>query len=192
MTGIEKILSGIETDGAAAAEKLTTQGKTEAAQIEKQGRAEADAFLKAGKEKADKRAAAQKLNADSAAALKVRNAALLHRSQLIDEVINEAVRQIVSLPDGEYFARLISLAKNNVKEGNGVLKLSAADLGRDTAAFEQELASLNVTLDKTPCDIDNGFILIYGDIEITAQLSALVREKREQLTDTVNRILFAQ
>ena len=32
----------------------------------------------------------------------------------------------------------------------------------------------------------------YGDIEITAQLSALVREKREQLTDTVNRILFAQ
>ena len=40
MTGIEKILSGIETDGAAAAEKLTAQGKTEAAQIEKQGRAE--------------------------------------------------------------------------------------------------------------------------------------------------------
>lgn len=192
MSGIEKILSGIEVEGATAAQRIIDEATAKAAQIEERSRRDAEAFLEAGKKKADDKCAAAKLNADSAAALKVRNAALSCRAALIDAVINDAVNQIASLSDGEYFARLICLAKNNARKGKGILRLCASDLKRDLSDFEKELNALDISLDKTPADIENGFILIYGDIEITAELCALVREKREQLTDTVNGILFAE
>lgn len=192
MTGIEKILSGIAGDGAAAAQRITEEADIKAAGIEEKGREAAAAFLEAGKAKAEERAQTAKKNADSAAALKVRNAVLACRSELISSVIDEAVERITALDDREYFARLARLAKSSAQQGRGVLRLCAADLKRDTADFEKELGALDISLDRTPADIENGFVLIYGDIEISAELDALVREKREQLTDTVNGILFAQ
>ena len=191
MTGIEKILSGILSDSEAAAARIAEEAKQEAADIEKQGKADAAQFLTAGKQVADKKFETAKSNADSAAALKKRNISLECRSQLIEQVIDEAVKQIIALPDGEYFARLISLAKKYARGQKGVLRLSAADLKRDTDGFAKELAALDITLDSIPADINGGFILIYGDIEISAEPAALVREKKEELVDAVNRILFA-
>jgi len=191
MTGIEKILSGILSDSEAAAARIAEEAKQEAADIEKQGKADAAQFLTAGKQVADKKFETAKSNADSAAVLKKRNIVLNRRSELIDGVINDAVSRINALPDGEYFARLISLAKNHATGNKGVLRLNAADLKRDTAAFADELQKLNITLDGVPADISGGFILIYGSIEISADTSALVKEKREELVDAVNRLLFS-
>lgn len=191
MTGIEKILSGILSDSEAAAANIAEEAKKQAADIEKQGKADAAQFLTAGKQVADKKFETAKSNADSAAVLKKRNIVLNRRSELIDGVINDAVSRINALPDGEYFARLISLAKNHATGNKGVLRLNAADLKRDTAAFADELQKLNITLDGAPADISGGFILIYGSIEISADTSALVKEKREELVDAVNRLLFS-
>lgn len=191
MTGIEKILSGILADSESAAARIAQEAKARSADIEKQGKADATQFLTVGKQAADKKFETAKSNADSAAALKMRNIVLNRRSELIDEVINEAVNRINALPDGEYFARLISLAKKYATGQQGILRISAADLKRDTAIFVGELEKLNIRLDSTPADIAGGFILIYGSIEISAETSALVKEKREELVDTVNRLLFS-
>ena len=191
MTGIDKILSGILSDSEAAAANIAEEAKKQAADIEKQGKTDAAQFLTAGKQAADKKFETAKSNADSAAVLKKRNIVLNRRSELIDGVINDAVGRINALPDGEYFARLISLAKKYATGNKGVLKLNATDLKRDTAAFAEELKKLNITLDGTPADISGGFILIYGSIEISADTSALVKEKREELVDAVNRLLFS-
>ena len=191
MTGIEKILSGIAVDGEAAADRIAEEADAQAQEVLKQGKADAAQFLTLGKQAADKKFETAKSNADSAAALKKRNIVLNRRSQLIEDVINEAVNRINALPDGEYFARLYELAKKYATGQQGVLRLSAADLKRDTAAFKGELEKLNITLDGTPVDIEGGFILIYGSIEISAETSALVKEKHEELVDAVNRLLFA-
>ena len=46
------------------------------------------------------------------------------------------------------------------------------------------------TLSDTFADINGGFILKYGDIQINGELSALIYEKRDVLTDELNKALF--
>ena len=68
--------------------------------------------------------------------------------------------------------------------------MSVKDKARDIAAFKSELSALDITLSDTFADINGGFILKYGDIQINGELSALIHEKRDVLTDELNKALF--
>lgn len=68
--------------------------------------------------------------------------------------------------------------------------MSVKDKARDTASFKSELEALGFTLSDNFADINGGFILKYGDIQINGELSALIHEKRDVLTDELNKALF--
>ena len=68
--------------------------------------------------------------------------------------------------------------------------MSFKDKVRNITDFKSELSALNLTLSDTFADINGGFILKYGDIQINGELSALIHEKRDMLTDELNKALF--
>lgn len=194
MTGLETIISQIESDAQREAEGQLTDAK-----------AEAEGVLLAAKEEAAKRAQdilaqgerkAQDIRdrAASAAGLESRNAMLAFKQDVIRQVIDSARESMENAPDGEYFDTLVTLAGRFAKEGRAELHLNRRDLDRLPADFEENVKKAapqaDVTLSNTACDIDSGFVLTYGGIDINCTFAAIFEDAEAELHDAVGKILF--
>ena len=82
----------------------------------------------------------------------------------------------------------------NAQKGEGVLRLSAADMKRLPSNF---IDSVNNAFKRgykiklgDEADIDSGFILVYGDIDVNCSFDAIAASKRDELQDALNSLLF--
>ena len=88
------------------------------------------------------------------------------------------------------------LIVRNLRSGSGVISLSSRDLGRMTADFEKKLSEKasekcgTVSISKEPADIQDGFILTYGNISENCSFSAMIETDREDIKDLASRELF--
>ena len=192
MTSSEKILAGILKDAQDSADAIIADAEKKAQEIRSGILDGADARCDKIIAEAKKQAEAAVSNGNSAATLIKRDLMLKEKSAMINKVLNAAADRINGLGDEEYFEFLIEIAKNNRMNGRGEVFLCEKDLNRKTDTFKAELENLGLTVNGSPADIDGGFILKYGDIQMNCAISALIHEKREILTDKVNRILFAK
>ncbi len=190
MTSSEKILAGIAGEAKTEAEKITAEAEKQAAEITAAEKAEAE--TDAGKIRADAEKKAELIinSGKSSAELLKRDMALNCRRELIEKALNFVADTVNAYGDKDYFDFLLTLIKKEKLNGKGEVYLSVKDKARDIAAFKSELSALDLTLSDTFADINGGFILKYGDIQINGELSALIHEKRDVLTDELNKALF--
>ena len=113
---------------------------------------------------------------------------------IISSTLERALEVIKALPKKEYFEILKGLILKNVRKGEGVLRLSEEDTEKLPSNF---IDSINNALKRgykislgQSADIDSGFILVYGDIDINCSFDAVASAKREELRDTLNEMLF--
>ena len=190
MTSSEKILAGIAGEAKTEAEKITAEAEKQAAEITAAEKAEAE--TDAGKIRADAEKKAELIinSGKSSAGLLKRDTALNCRRELIEKALAAVADTVNAYGDKDYFDFLLTLIKKEKLNGKGEVYLSVKDKARDIAAFKSELSALDLTLSDTFADINGGFILKYGDIQINGELSALIHEKRDVLTDELNKALF--
>lgn len=190
MTSSEKILAGIAGEAKTEAEKITAEAEKQAAEITAAAKAEAE--TDAGKIRADAEKKAELIinSGKSSAGLLKRDTALNCRRGLIEKALNFVADTVNAYGDKDYFDFLLTLIKKEKLNGKGEVYLSVKDKARDIAVFKSELSALDLTLSDTFADINGGFILKYGDIQINGELSALIHEKRDVLTDELNKALF--
>jgi ATP synthase, subunit E len=118
------------------------------------------------------------------------------KQALIAEVIDNAKTQIRELPDEEYFALLLKIADKAIHEGEGVISLSSKDLARMPKDFEDKIRAIaegrqaNMSVSKDAIDVEDGFVLSYGGIEENCTLEAIFADKKEELSDLVQKLLF--
>ena len=179
MTSSEKILAGI-----------AGEAKTEAAEITAAAKAESETEAEKIKADAEKKAELIISSGKSSAELLKRDSALNCRRELIEKALITVADTVNAYGDKDYFNFLLTLIKKEKLNGKGEVYLSVKDKVRDIAAFKSELSALNLTLSDTFANINGGFILKYGDIQINGELSALIHEKRDMLTDELNKALF--
>ena len=191
MTSSERILAGIAEEGEKQYAEIIAAAENQANDTVATAETEANTQANSIMEEAEKRAELVRSSGKSAAALLMRDAALSIRRNLIEQVLTDTVADILSFDDETYFSFLLPLIERGRMQGSGKLLLSAKDLARNTADLEKKLEPLALTISDTPADIEGGFILQYHDIYINGSLSALIREKREELVDSVNSILFS-
>lgn len=194
MAGIESITSLIKQEATENAEKIISEANKTANEILAKAKKAADEKAKTAlaTEKAEADAVINK--AKSAAELQKRRDLLCAKQEIITEIIEKAKKTLSSLPDKEYFELLIKLVKKYETGQEGVLALGANDLKRVPSDFEESLkkASENkLTLSKEPINIKNGFLLLYGGIDINLSFDSLFDENLEELTDKVSAIVFA-
>ena len=89
---------------------------------------------------------------------------------------------------------LKELAVKNAISGDGVMRFSKDDTAKLPQNFISNVNSAlsgkgSVSLGE-PCDIYSGFMLVYGDIDVNCTFSSLVSEKRDELFDELNKLLF--
>lgn len=190
MTSSEKILAGIAGEAKTEAEKITAEAEKQAAEITAAAKAEAETDAEKIRADAEKKAELIINSGKSSAELLKRDTALNCRRGLIEKALITVADTVNAYGDKEYFDFLLTLIKKEKLNGKGEVYLSVKDKARDIAAFKSELSALDLTLSDTFADINGGFILKYGDIQINGELSALIHEKRDVLTDELNKALF--
>lgn len=190
MTSSEKILAGIAEESKTQADKINSDAEKQAADIIAAAREEAETDAEKIRADAEKKAELIISSGKSSAELLKRDTALNCRRGLIEKALNFVADTVNAYGDKDYFDFLLTLIKKEKLNGKGEVYLSIKDKARDIAAFKSELSALDLTLSDTFADINGGFILKYGDIQINGELSALIHEKRDVLTDELNKALF--
>ena len=190
MTSSEKILAGIAGEAKTEAEKITAEAEKQAAEITAAAKAEAEAEAEKIRADAEKKAELIISSGKSSAELLKRDTALNCRRELIEKALAAVAYTVNAYGDKDYFDFLLTLIKKEKPNSKGEVYLSVKDKARDTASFKSELEAPGFTLSDNFADINGGFILKYGDIQINGELSALIHEKRDVLTDELNKALF--
>lgn len=190
MTSSEKILAGIIDEAKEKADEIIAEANRKAEDIIRNETAAAAAQAKEIIKEAEKKAALIKSAGESSAQLLKRDEVLSCRRELIDKALDSVTKSINAYDDAKYFDFCLKLIEKSALKAKGEIFMSSGDLSRDMTGFKEKLSGFNLTLSDTPAEINGGFILKYNDILINGELSAVMREKREQLVDTVNGLLF--
>jgi len=193
MSGLEKIISQIEYESDERCKSIIEDANKKAQSIIENSKAEAERILKENGEQTAKKLDNMQQSAVSSAELAKSKILLKSKLEIIDETLRKSLDEIKALSDEEYFEIIKALIIGNAKEGNGVLRLGAKDckrLPKDfIASVNKELKNAQITLGDE-ADIDGGFLLIYGDIDINCSFDAIVSSKRDELRDALNKLLF--
>lgn len=196
MTGLEKIIEKIEQKSAARCEEILAEARALAADMEAKAVAQAETMVAEARAKAALDAEDRLRMAESGAEQKARQIILAARIEAVNDTLDAVVEALNEMPEQDYFDALIVLAVANAAAGQGQLRLSARDINRLHSDFEQRLnAALaangaSVSVSTEPAPIENGFILIYGDIEINCSFEALLEAYRDELKETICNIIF--
>lgn len=197
MTGLEKIINKIMDESNANCESIIAKANADAKaildQAKKQGKkAEEEIIAKANAE-----AENIAMKAQSGAQLKYSKDLLAAKIDIINSTLGKAKESLKAMPEKEYFDAVTKLAVQSVKSGEGAMLLSDADLKRMPSGFEADVnkalssKGAKLTVSKKPADIESGFILVYGDVEINCTFDALLEAYRDELKDKVCEIIFS-
>lgn len=198
MPGLETILGSIEKDGRSQADSIISSAEKKAEKIRSEGEAAAKAAHDEYIENCKAQCEREYKSACSAAEADMKRKLLACRMDCIDGVIEGAISKINADRGAEYFAALLAMAEKRLKKGNGVMYFGADDLRSLPADFEKKLGSLaerkgsSVVISDKPADIENGFILSYGNISENCCLSEIAESEKEALRDKIAEVLFTQ
>ena len=188
MDGLTKIIEKIQADSAQRCADVIAQAEKKAQAIAESAAADIARQNDEAKAASDEAAKAVVTRALASVQQQKKQEILKAKTQVINDAIRFAEQAFLAMPDKEYFVALQALIKANAQPGEGVLHLNERDLRRAPGSFLSKLGE--ITLCKDPADIPGGFILVYGNIEINGTPGELIAEKREELTELVNRLLF--
>ena len=194
MTGLEAILSQIESGAKQEADELLTDARAKAEEILANAKENAAKKTQDILQEGEKKAQDIRDRADSAALLERRNNMLAFKQQVIREAIDNTRASLESAPDEEYFTMLLQLAARFAREGKGEMRLNRRDLDRLPGSFEADLKQAvpqgDITVSREPIDLENGFLLVYGGIDVNCTFRAIFEEADGELRDAVGKILF--
>ena len=194
MTGLESIINQIAGDAQQEASEILAGAKERAEKAAKEAQEEAkrqaDAILQKGEQDAkDIRERAQ-----SAAELEKRNQMLSFKQSLIGEAIEGTRASLEEAPDKEYFDTLLQLYKRFAQKGQGELRLNQKDLkrlpGDILARLKQAVPEADMHISPAPDDIESGFLLVYGGMDINCTFRAVFEDAADALRDAAGRLLF--
>jgi V/A-type H+/Na+-transporting ATPase subunit E len=197
MTGLEKILGHIEEDATCIAENILKEAEKEAKEIMAQAQAAADkkCFDIIERSKLDIMSSLNR--AESAANLQEKKLILNAKQEIISNLINKARDTLINLPDKDYFDTILLMLQKNALASPGSIAFSNRDLKRLPEGLIERINftiskndGANLKLNRETCNIDGGFILTYGDVEINCSFEALFAAARETLQDKVCEALF--
>ncbi len=197
MTGLEEMKAAIEEESRVERAEIDRRAQEQAATIGAEAKAAAAARYQEILSDARQACAGELQRAKTGGEMKIKRLLLRTKTELVDETIVMALRQLRELPDADYFTVLQTLACSYARKGEGEMLLSQRDLQRLPAGFADTLNSMlksqgaQVHIGARAAKIDGGFLLVYGDIEVNCSFEALLEASLEQVKDALSRELFA-
>ena len=195
MNGIEKITGQIGADVQKEIDALMADAKAKAEETaqryEAQAKREAEALLERG----EKRAAEHEDRLVSTARLEAKKQVLAAKQALVEQAFDQALEQLLALPEQEYIDLLARLAVSAVTTGQEQVALSQKDRARYgkqivTRANDKLGEKGRLTLAGESRPIRGGLILVGDRVEVNCSFETLIRLQKESMTAQVAQILF--
>ena len=193
MSGIDKIISQIESDTRAVCDDVVNKAQMKSERIITEAVDKA-AAIKADSEKAiAARSADIVKRGESAASLEEMKILLSSKQNIISTMLSHGIDRLKSLPDSEYFDLILRMVKKYSLKEDGIIRFGKKDIARLPVNFINDIDSAangRLTLSDEAADIDAGFILIYGGIEENCSFDAIFTGEEENLRDRASKLLF--
>lgn len=194
MTGIDAIIQSILDDANEKANTIINDANAEAKRKIADAEAEKTKILEDANKKAEGEYSKIIAKGNSSVKRQISEALLGKKQEIIEEVINKAYAQLISMSDSDYekfiFSKLDSL---NINEKAYIKFASRKDedygIGFKTK-LKVKYPKLEI-LDEV-IDDDGGFILINGMIEENMTFSAIFKDKLEEIKDLANKLMFEE
>lgn len=197
MTGLEKILGQIEEDAVRTAEDILKEAEKEAEKIRMDAQAEGELNCSQIVERSKLEVQSSLSRSESAANLQGKKLILNAKQEIINNLINKAKETLINLPDKEYFEIILSMIRKNALPSEGMIQFSERDLKRLPEGFSKSITDalslkngVKLSISQDSCNINGGFLLSYGDVEMNCSFDALIAASRETLQDKVCEVLF--
>ena len=194
MDGIEKITGRIAADGAQETEAILAEARAQAdaiaARYDQQAARESEEILARGRRNAQERV--ERLA--SVAQLDARKMELSAKQEMLSKAYDQALEQLLNLPEQQYVTLLADLAAHASSTGREAVIFSQKDRTRygkaaGTQATERR-GDGHLTLSEQTRPIRGGLILSDGDVEVNCTFETLVRLQRGELDREVAKVLF--
>ncbi|HEG42749.1 MAG TPA: hypothetical protein ENH94_01740, partial [Phycisphaerales bacterium] len=175
---VEKILS----DARGQAEKLVAEASEKASGEDVRLQDELAVFQKETERLAKAAAADRKLQKLATARMDIRKQMLVTKAGLLDDVFAQARGQINSLPDNEYQKLITSLMEKAAETGDEEVVIGKNETRIDNSLIKQINRNLgtgfkgNLHLASDRADIDGGFILRRGKIQLNVSTDVLLSQ----------------
>lgn len=197
MTGLDRIKEKILIQSQENCDRIVEKATLDAKKIIRTARDEANAKAIEIIADAEKQATKKNAISKSTAEAITRNRYLEIRNAILNDVISAAYLEIEKFSDEKYFDLLKKLCVKNILTGECTMHLNGYDLGRLPEGYED---SINeevyekgaVMISHEAIDIENGFILRYGDIEVNCTLKSVFDESMDRLKDMLSTVMFEQ
>lgn len=196
MTGLETIVEQILQEAHKEAEEIKAQAARNADSIIANAKKTVDKMNEETREKVTQAEKSGSFRAKSSSDLKKRQAILAAKQDIIKSMLDKAYDRLVDLPDDEYFQVVLKCLEKAAQPKSGDICFSEKDRCRLTPQTVKKIEQIaednggSLKVSDVSCDIDGGFILIYGGIEENCSFRAMLDANRERLADRVNEILF--
>jgi len=198
MAGAEKIVDKILEEAKSKADASIEKAKKEAAQILRSAEEEARNRQKVILDRAFEEAIERKKRMIAVGELEGRKEKLKAKQEVIETVFKKAVEELNSLPADEYEKVLTEMIADSVSGSNAEIILSEKDKKKVSSNFlkninerlDQMGKKAQLTISDESRNINGGFILKEGDVEINNSFEAILRMNRDQLEELVIEQLF--
>ncbi len=131
---------------------------------------------------------------ETSAEAEARQIILSAKKSVIESITEQLKAELKKAESKEYFDFMEKLAIKNRESGDGVMYLSKTDLARLPADFEERinkgLSEGKIVISKAALDIDGGFVIRYGKIDINCTIESIFEEKQNKIADIINESLF--
>jgi Archaeal/vacuolar-type H+-ATPase subunit E len=197
MAGIESITKEINLEAEKEAAGIISAAEEAAKSLKAKTEEECKSIKAEADEKISKKLVSEEKKTQSQCEQAQKLIMLNAKQEIIDDVLCKAKNKLLLLDTKDYFDTLLKLLDKQSQADKGVLLLNEKDLSRMPEDFEksaQAVATKNggmLEVSKDTVNIDGGFILKYGNIEINSSFDALFEENEEELVDIVNKMLWA-
>lgn len=198
MEGAERIVNKILEDARLQAQNNIEQAEKQAADIINSAKNEAEKKKNIIIENAKKEAEERKKRLIAVAELEARKIKLKAKQEIIASVFEQAIKTLNSLPPERYMEIITDMVLNSVKKGDEEIILSERDKSRLGDGFigiinkklKEKNINGNVKLSEETANINGGFILRSGNIEMNNSFEAIMRMRYNEIESEIVKMLF--
>lgn len=199
MSGANKLKEKILAESGSQAADVLAEARQKAAEILAKGEGEAVAKKASVLEAARFNAGERRRRIQAIAELDARKAVLAAKGSMIEDVFKQALSRLAALEQKKYEEILFPMLLAASQTGTEEVLASQSERGRFTPEFvaraNQALAQQgkkgNLLLSAETREMQGGFILRTGDVEINNSFDSILGMQRDRLEPEVAAILFS-
>lgn len=196
MSGLDEILNIIDVQQKEAEAGILVAAESRIRTIREEAERRAEEAYEDYRKKASGKNKLEYENACSAADSAMKRKLLAFKVEQIELAVEKTLERLHSLDAAEYFALLERLVEKHISKGDGIVSLNKRDLKRLPEAFESRIQCAaaakggSVRLSREAADIEDGFILAYGNISENCSFRAIIEAEKDGVRDTAAKALF--